>query len=89
VRVTRAGICATDLEMLHGYHPFTGVLGHEFLPASWRAPEPGGTGAAWPARSTSAAASDDTAHGPEHCARRSALGIRGRWRVAGYVALPL
>ena len=31
VRVLLAGICNTDLEMVRGYYPFTGVLGHEFV----------------------------------------------------------
>jgi len=31
VRVLRAGICNTDLELLKGYYPFTGILGHEFV----------------------------------------------------------
>jgi len=31
VRVVRAGICNTDLELLKGYYPYTGVLGHEFV----------------------------------------------------------
>jgi threonine dehydrogenase-like Zn-dependent dehydrogenase len=31
VRVRRAGICATDLEITHGYMGFKGVLGHEFV----------------------------------------------------------
>jgi threonine dehydrogenase-like Zn-dependent dehydrogenase len=30
IRVTRAGICSTDLEIVKGYMGFTGVLGHEF-----------------------------------------------------------
>src|SRR5689334_6034706 len=30
VRVTRAGICNTDMELVKGYMGFTGVLGHEF-----------------------------------------------------------
>ncbi|HUS16389.1 MAG TPA: alcohol dehydrogenase catalytic domain-containing protein, partial [Chloroflexia bacterium] len=30
IRVTRAGICATDLELVRGYKGFSGVLGHEF-----------------------------------------------------------
>ena len=25
------GICATDLELVRGYYPFTGVAGHEFV----------------------------------------------------------
>ena len=31
VRVLCAGICNTDLELLRGYYPYTGVLGHEFV----------------------------------------------------------
>lgn len=31
VRVTLAGICGTDLEMLDGYMGFRGILGHEFV----------------------------------------------------------
>jgi len=31
VRVRLAGICATDLELIKGYYPYTGVLGHEFV----------------------------------------------------------
>lgn len=41
VRVHLAGICATDLHILHGYMGFQGILGHEFVgevhdgPAAW------------------------------------------------------
>lgn len=31
VRVLAAGICNTDLELVRGYYPYTGVLGHEFV----------------------------------------------------------
>jgi threonine dehydrogenase-like Zn-dependent dehydrogenase len=31
IRVRRAGICGTDLEMVKGYYPFTGIPGHEFV----------------------------------------------------------
>ncbi|MBD2445871.1 alcohol dehydrogenase catalytic domain-containing protein [Nostoc sp. FACHB-152] len=31
VRVLRAGICNTDLELTRGYYPYTGILGHEFV----------------------------------------------------------
>ncbi len=30
VRVIRAGICNTDIELTQGYYPFTGIPGHEF-----------------------------------------------------------
>lgn len=31
VKVIQAGICRTDLELIKGYYPFTGILGHEFV----------------------------------------------------------
>ena len=31
VRVLRAGICETDLQLVKGYMGFRGVLGHEFV----------------------------------------------------------
>lgn len=31
IKVLKAGICHTDLELIKGYYPFTGVLGHEFV----------------------------------------------------------
>ena len=31
VRIRKAGICSTDLELVKGYYPYTGVIGHEFV----------------------------------------------------------
>eukprot|EP01083_Nonionella_stella_P083524 231012_1 len=31
VRVLLSGICGTDLQLVQGYYPFRGVLGHEFV----------------------------------------------------------
>jgi alcohol dehydrogenase len=31
IKVRRAGVCATDLEITRGYMGFTGILGHEFV----------------------------------------------------------
>lgn len=31
IKILRAGICSTDLELVKGYYPYTGVLGHEFV----------------------------------------------------------
>ncbi|MBD2292162.1 alcohol dehydrogenase catalytic domain-containing protein [Anabaena sphaerica FACHB-251] len=39
VRVLRAGICNTDLELLRGYYPYTGILGHEFVGVVEQGPE--------------------------------------------------
>ncbi len=39
VRVLRAGVCNTDLELRRGYYPYTGILGHEFVGVVETGPE--------------------------------------------------
>lgn len=81
VRVLLSGICNTDLELVRGYHGFSGVLGHEFV---GRVEGPEGTpllgqrvvgeinlscrraGCAWCAQDLG-----------RHCPRRTVLGILG------------
>ena len=31
ILIRKAGICSTDLELVKGYYPFTGIIGHEFV----------------------------------------------------------
>ena len=31
IHVRKAGVCSTDLELVKGYYPFTGIIGHEFV----------------------------------------------------------
>lgn len=31
VKIRKAGVCSTDLELVKGYYPYTGILGHEFV----------------------------------------------------------
>jgi len=31
IRIRKAGVCSTDLELVKGYYPFTGIPGHEFV----------------------------------------------------------
>ncbi|MCJ7702859.1 MAG: alcohol dehydrogenase catalytic domain-containing protein, partial [Anaerolineales bacterium] len=38
IRVIKAGICSTDLEMMKGYYPFMGIPGHEFVGVVEKAP---------------------------------------------------
>ncbi len=38
IQVILAGICNTDLELLRGYYPFSGIPGHEFVGHVVRAP---------------------------------------------------
>ncbi len=39
VKVLRAGVCNTDLELTRGYYPYSGVLGHEFVGVVEAGPE--------------------------------------------------
>lgn len=80
VRVTCAGVCNTDLELLRGYYPFTGVPGHEFVGVVERSPDP-----AWLGRrvvgeiNASCGACRACAAGRRsHCERRTVLGIKSR-----------
>ena len=93
VRVLRAGICNTDLELVRGYYPFTGIPGHEFVGRVEAAP---GT-ERWQGRrvvgeinvacGTCAACA---AGRRTHCERRSVLGIRGRHGAfAEFLTLPV
>lgn len=91
VRVSLAGICATDLELIRGYAGFTGVLGHEFVGVVEAASDP-----SWVGRrvvgSINVGCGDCPgcrASEPEHCPRRTVVGIRGRdGAFADYLALP-
>ena len=90
VRVLRAGICNTDLELVKGYYPFVGVLGHEFVGVV----EEGA--ASWTGRRVvgeiNAVCGDCDAclHGRRsHCSKSSVLGIVGRdGAFAEYLLLP-
>ena len=31
IKIRKAGICSTDLELVKGFYPYTGVIGHEFV----------------------------------------------------------
>src|SRR6476660_6407995 len=31
IKIRKAGICSTDLGLVKGYYPYTGILGHEFV----------------------------------------------------------
>lgn len=92
IKIRKAGICSTDLELVKGYYPFTGVLGHEFVGEVVDAPEKSWIGqrvvgeinvvcgkceACLNGRST-------------HCENRTVLGIVNRDGVfAEYTTLPL
>jgi threonine dehydrogenase-like Zn-dependent dehydrogenase len=96
VKVNLAGICSTDLALLKGYYPFTGVPGHEFV-GEVIEPGPDGAGQEWVAKRvvgeiTFACQACDTCRSgmPGHCEERQVLGILDRNGVfAEYAALPV
>ncbi|NPA92564.1 MAG: alcohol dehydrogenase catalytic domain-containing protein [Chloroflexi bacterium] len=93
IRVRLAGICATDLEMVRGYYPFTGVLGHEFVGEVVRAPsapEWEGKRVVGEINVTCGHCAQCLAGRPTHCENRTVLGILGRNGVfAEYTTLPV
>ena len=90
VQVLRAGICNTDMELVKGYYPYRGVLGHEFVgvveagPAAWIGQRV--VGEINVACGSCIACSAGRA---THCANRTVLGIAGRdGAFAEYLVLP-
>ncbi len=92
VRVRVAGICNTDLELVRGYYPYTGVPGHEFVGVveeAAGAPE-------WVSRRVVGEINAACGECPTcragrrtHCERRTVLGIAGRDGVfATHARLP-
>ncbi|EAW35563.1 alcohol dehydrogenase catalytic domain-containing protein [Lyngbya sp. PCC 8106] len=91
VRVLRAGICNTDLELIRGYYPYKGILGHEFVGIIEQGPEElinqrvvgeinASCGECWFCRTGQ----------PTHCENRTVLGIVNRnGAFADYLTLPL
>ncbi len=82
IRVTAAGICGTDLELLRGYAGFSGVPGHEFVGI---VEDAGPADATWVGRRVvgeitvgCGKCSGCRAAGRGHCDVRTVLGIRGR-----------
>jgi 2-desacetyl-2-hydroxyethyl bacteriochlorophyllide A dehydrogenase len=92
VRVRLSGICGTDLELVRGYYPFTGVIGHEFVGDVVESPDPALLGARVVGEiNASCGACEQCAAGrPTHCERRTVLGIQGRNGAhAEYLTLPV
>jgi len=93
VRVLAAGVCNTDLELVRGYYPFTGIPGHEFVgrvesapgAEGWEGKRVVGEINASCGRCAACAAGRRT-----HCERRTVLGIVNRHGAfAEYLSLPV
>jgi threonine dehydrogenase-like Zn-dependent dehydrogenase len=92
IRVRLSGICGTDLELVRGYYPYTGVLGHEFVGDVVDAPDPEWVGARVVGEINDACGTCPTCRAgrPTHCESRTVLGIVARDGVhAEYTRLPL
>jgi threonine dehydrogenase-like Zn-dependent dehydrogenase len=93
IRVTAAGICGTDLELLRGYAGFSGVPGHEFVGVVEDAPP---ADSAWIGRRVAGEITVGCGHcagcrvaGRGHCDVRTVVGIRDRdGAFAEYLSLP-
>lgn len=79
IRPTLMGVCRTDLELMAGYYPFSGVLGHEFVgmveegPVEWL-----GQRVVGEINSTCGRCRSCQAGRGNHCRERTVLGIVGR-----------
>src|SRR3990172_8380400 len=88
VRVLRAGICNTDLEIVKGYMGFRGILGHEFVGVvengAWQGARVVGEINAHHGTSPTCLRGDVT-----HCPNRTTLGIVNRdGAFAEFLTLP-
>jgi threonine dehydrogenase-like Zn-dependent dehydrogenase len=93
VRVRLAGICNTDLELVRGYYPYTGVPGHEFVgtvEAADGSDEWVGRRVVGEINAACGECAACRAGRRTHCERRSVLGIVARdGAFATHLALPI
>ncbi len=93
IRVRLAGVCSTDLELVRGYYPFSGIPGHEFVGDVVESPgEPSWIGTRVVGEINIACGVCETCRAgyPRHCEKRRTLGIHD-WNgvFAEYLVLPL
>lgn len=93
VKVRLAGICGTDLELLKGYAPFSGIPGHEFVGEIVRAPrqpQREGQRVVGEINISCGSCRSCLAGRPNHCEKRAVVGIKNRnGAFADYLCLPL
>ena len=91
VRVTMAGVCNTDLELLQGYMGFRGIPGHEFVGVVEEADQEGliGKRVVGEINCVCGACAHCRRGMPRHCTERTVLGILNRdGAFAEYLVLP-
>ncbi len=92
IKVTKAGICNTDLELVDGYMDFEGILGHEFVGRIVDSPRKKGVGERVVGEINIPCGSCEVCleGSSKHCPSRKVLGIHQKDGVfAEYVTLPL
>lgn len=92
IKIHKAGICSTDLEMVKGYYPYTGILGHEFVGEVVSASDSAWVGSRVVGEINAVCGLCEacTNGRPTHCENRTVLGISNRDGVfAEYTTLPL
>jgi threonine dehydrogenase-like Zn-dependent dehydrogenase len=91
IRVLLAGVCRTDLEVLRGYHAFTGIPGHEFAGMVAGPPDSPWLGRRVAGEINIACGTCERCRRglARHCRNRRVLGLKDRAGVfAQYVTLP-
>jgi threonine dehydrogenase-like Zn-dependent dehydrogenase len=91
IRVTIAGICNTDLEIVRGYSGFSGTPGHEFVGVVEESSEPSQIGRRVIGEINAGCGACDLCRSgdPRHCPQRTVLGIVNRdGAFAEYLTLP-
>ncbi len=92
IKIRTAGICGTDLELVRGYYPYTGIPGHEFVGEVVEAPDLAWLGARVVGEINAMCRQCEQCRNgrPTHCENRSVLGIINRdGAFAEYMRLPL
>ena len=92
IKIRKAGICSTDLELVRGYYPYTGILGHEFVGEVMEAED-----ASWIGQRVVGEINvvcrrcEQCLNGrPTHCEKRTVLGIVNRdGTFAEFTNLPI
>ncbi len=91
LRIRLSGVCGTDLELVRGYYPYTGVLGHEFVAEVVEADDPVWAGRRVVGDINAACGECEAclAGRRSHCENRTVLGISDREGVhTEYASLP-